>query len=195
MTRFALPTLLLLAALGLPGCADDYEVGTDYRLADEEAPPKAEAEAPESAAPIEAPETPPPADAPAPSTAGAPAGESGAGRPNAGRAGPSPSTAPPSASVKLSAGVALPQSLPIGTVMAFSVDYRFTGGGQRGSSYVWVIVPEKGQPVRQPVQLKPHGTLQGFFELRPENGPFKSHIEDAQGTRISPSVPMASASL
>ena len=168
MTRFPSAAMFLLAALCTLGCTNDYEVAPDYRVGEEKTP--AATDAPEA--------------------------EAKAPQPASGQATPSQSAAPRSAFVKLSAGVALPQSLPMGTVMAFSVDYRFAGGGQSGASYFWVIVPDKGQPVRQPIQLQAHGTLQGFCQqLRPENGPFKSHIEDAQGTRISSSVPMASASL
>lgn len=58
------------------------------------------------------------------------------------------STSPPDAvspatsaqTVKLSAGVALPQSLPDGTVMTFSVDYRFRAEApDAAAQYVWII--------------------------------------------------------
>ena len=107
---------------------------------------------------------------------------------------PRPPTSPPPAayaqpSIRLSAGVALPQSLPIGTTMGFSVDYQFTGGEPGTSPYVWVIEVSKGQTIKQPVQLQARGTLQGFFPpLRPENGPFSTHIEDAHGNRLSKSL-------
>ncbi len=109
---------------------------------------------------------------------------------------PVPSRSLPSAgseqrSIHLSAGVALPQSLPIGTTMGFSVDYQFAGGEPGSSLYLWVIKPSKGQTIKQPVQLRAQGTLQGFFPpLRPENGPFSTHIEDAQGNRLSKSLPL-----
>ena len=106
-----------------------------------------------------------------------------------------PTTPPPAAyaqpSIQLSAGVALPQSLPTGTTMGFSVDYQFTAGEPGSSPYVWVIKPSKGQTIKQPVQLRARGTLQGFCPpLRPENGPFSTHIENAQGNRLSKSLPL-----
>jgi hypothetical protein len=100
------------------------------------------------------------------------------------------------AKVKLSAGVALPQSLPQGTVMTFSVDYQFVQGApDSAGQYLWVIEPAQGKPVEVAVQLEPEGTLQWFAEaLRPENGPFQSHLAEAtpEGGRqaISASVPM-----
>ncbi len=94
--------------------------------------------------------------------------------------------------IKLSAGVALPQSLPTGTAMGMSVDYVFQAGDPLPSqAYVWVIEPGKGSQVKQAVQLKRSGTLQAFFtQLRPEHGPFQSHIEDSNGTRLSKSISM-----
>lgn len=109
---------------------------------------------------------------------------------------PLPSTSvPPAGSeqplIRLSAGVALAQSLPTGTTMGFSVDYQFSGGAPGSSPYVWVIKPAKGQTIKQPVQLQPQGTLYGFFPpLRPDNGPFSTHIEDAHGNRLSKSLPL-----
>ena len=95
-----------------------------------------------------------------------------------------------SASIDLSAGVALPQSLPTGTAMGMSVDYRFTAGEPQPSrQYVWVIEPAMGDPVRQPVRLSTRGTLQAFFpQLHPRNGPFQAHIESPDGSRLSNSV-------
>jgi len=73
--------------------------------------------------------------------------------------------------------------------MGFSIDYQFTAGQPGPSPYVWVIQPGKGQTAKQPVQLQPRGTLQMFvLQFRPENGPFHTHIEDAQGNRLSRSV-------
>ena len=94
------------------------------------------------------------------------------------------------AAIKLSLGVALPQSLPTGTAMGLSVEYAFTEGQPLPSlSYVWVIEPAKGDPVRQPVQLGRSGTLQAFFtQLRPDHGPFSCHIEGSDGNRLSKSI-------
>jgi hypothetical protein len=104
---------------------------------------------------------------------------------------PSTPSSPQQLPIRLSAGVALPQSLPTGTAMGFSVDYQFTAGEPGTSPYLWVIEPTRGQPKRQPVQLRERGTLEGFvLEFRPENGPFHTHIEDANGNRLSPSLPL-----
>ena len=76
--------------------------------------------------------------------------------------------------------------------MGFSVDYQFAGAGpDAAAKYFWIIEPAKGQPLKQPVSLNAEGTLQGFFPpLRPENGPFRCHVEDGLGNRLSPSIPL-----
>jgi hypothetical protein len=88
-------------------------------------------------------------------------------------------------------GVALAQTLPTGTAMGFSVEYEFVGRRPTGSAtFFWVLVPGKGQTVRQPVQLNARGTLQGFVQrFRPEHSPFSTHIEDQSGNRLSKSLP------
>ncbi len=94
--------------------------------------------------------------------------------------------------ILLSAGVAIPQTLPTGTAMGFSVDYRWVEGRPDPSTtYFWVIESAGAPPLRQPVRLQQQGTLQGFaLELRPEHGPFHTQIEDAHGRRLSSSVPL-----
>ncbi len=103
-----------------------------------------------------------------------------------------PETQPPKlsgVSIELSAGTALAQTLPTGTAMGFSVDYRFTNGQpDPTAAYLWVIQPADGQPLAKPVRLQSRGTLQDFApQLRPENGPFHTHIEDQRGARLSES--------
>jgi len=95
-------------------------------------------------------------------------------------------------SIRLSAGTTLAQNLPTGPAMGFSVDYELIGGQPDPSTkYFWVIEPSRGQAVRQPVQLKMRGTLQGFVQqLGPGDGPFKTHIAGADGSRLSPSLPL-----
>jgi hypothetical protein len=95
-------------------------------------------------------------------------------------------------SIQLSTGVALAQTLPTGTAMGFSVDYEFTQGGPNpASQYVWVIEPGKGPPVKFPVRLSRQSTLQVFVpKWRPPDGPFRSHIEDTSGNRLSRSIPL-----
>lgn len=88
-----------------------------------------------------------------------------------------PAQQPP---IKLSAGVALPQTGPTGTLMSFSVDYQFTQGGPDPTAkYVWVIKRSQGDPYQRPVQLNSKGTLQTLIPgWRPEEGPFQSHIAE-----------------
>jgi len=95
-------------------------------------------------------------------------------------------------SIRLSAGVALAQSLPTGTAMGFSVDYEVMSRSPSGSAnFIWVIESKKGQTLKQPVRLQARGTLQGFFPpLRPEHGPFSTHIEDQNGNRLSKAISM-----
>lgn len=99
-------------------------------------------------------------------------------------------------SIMLSAGVALAQSGPEGTLMMFSVDYRFREGSPDNSAkYVWVIQPAKGEPREQVVKLRRQDTLQAIVPpWRPENGPFKSQIDEiaADGSRrpMSQSIDM-----
>ena len=92
--------------------------------------------------------------------------------------------------VRLSAGVALPQTLPDGSVMTFSVDYEFLPGHAPASSggYVLVIQRPHGPPGRFPVQLRAKDTLAVFTNWHPSEGPFHAHLEDASGQRISDSV-------
>ena len=185
MTRSTLTVLLVLTALLALGCLGDYEVATDYGSAStdsmtEQAPgPTAEPPPmgdPSGEAPALSPAEQPVADEPA--------------RPAASPARPTPSRQP---SIRLSTGVALPQSLPTGTAMGFSADYQFVQGEPSPSSpYFWVIRPSKGQPVKLEVRLKRKGTLPPTFvqQFRPEHGPFQGHIEDAEGNRLSPSIPL-----
>jgi len=111
---------------------------------------------------------------------------------------PQPTAAKPQAaptgqpSIRLSAGVALAQTLPAGTAMGFSVDYEFTEGQPNPTSqYVWVIEPGKGPPVKFMVRLSSKDNLLTFVpKWRPENGPFQTHLEDARGNRLSDSLPL-----
>lgn len=80
--------------------------------------------------------------------------------------------------IRLSAGVALPQSLPTGTQIGFSVDYQFhIGSPDPAGQYVWEIKTGDGTIRRVPVQLTGRkGTLNRFMPLRPSDGPFVSRI-------------------
>lgn len=139
----------------------------------------------ENERPVESPAVPPVASVPEAPPAQAPV-------PPAAK----PQAAPPSPgapSIRLSAGVALPQTLPTGTAMGFSVDYEFTQGRPNPSSpYFLVIEAAKGQPLPIKVpRMTSKGTLSGFVRgWRPEHGPFEGHIEDAGGNRLSRSIPL-----
>lgn len=92
--------------------------------------------------------------------------------------------------IRLSAGVALPQTGPDGTLMSFSVDYRLVQGDP-APEYVWVIERAKGVPARQKVKLGRQGNLPILLPgWRPEEGPFHTHIEDGAGKRLSESLPL-----
>lgn len=74
--------------------------------------------------------------------------------------------------------------------MGFSVDYQFANGRPDPSTeYWWVIQTGDGRPLKKPVRLQSKGTLEDFVQqLRPDNGPFQTHIEDQRGTRLSESL-------
>ncbi len=75
--------------------------------------------------------------------------------------------------------------------MSFGVDYQFTEGQPSTAGYVWVIERAQGAPSRQSVRLAKQGTLPVLLPgWRPEDGPFRSHLEDPSGKRVSPSIEM-----
>ena len=105
-------------------------------------------------APSQAPES-----APAPSSAPAPASAPA-------RAPTQPQASAPARRpqrtnlVRLSAGTSLPQSLPTGTTMSFSVDYGLRQKpGNSSIQYFWVIERTMGSPLAIPVKLTAKGTL------------------------------------
>lgn len=82
--------------------------------------------------------------------------------------------------IRLRTAVALPQSLPSGTAMGFSVEYQFLGTQPEGSQvqYVWVIKPPSGQPWEAKVQLQSQGTLQTFVtQWGPVSGTYEMRID------------------
>lgn len=116
---------------------------------------------------------------PAEAAATTPADTPPAADPTYSPAGPTDSS--PKPSIRLSVGIALPQTLPDGTQIGVGVDYKVTSGRLSTSAkYFWVI--EKGQgEVAMEVQLKPQGgNLAGFLpiSIRPEDGPFKTRIDE-----------------
>jgi len=79
---------------------------------------------------------------------------------------------------KLKTGIALPQTLPNGTQIGFSVDYRFrTYTPDPQAQYVWEIRQGNGSVEQLAVQITgKKGTLNQFLPVRPEQGPFSSRI-------------------
>ena len=75
--------------------------------------------------------------------------------------------------------------------MSFSVDYQFAEGQPSPAGYVWVLQRAQGAPSRQPARLATQGNLTVLAPgWRPEDGPFRSHLEDPSGKRVSPSIEM-----
>ena len=90
--------------------------------------------------------------------------------------------------VILKNAVSLPQSLPTGTAMSFSVDYMIrTGDPERSSKFVWILQrTDKQQHAITIPQLQNSDTLQTFvFEWKSREGPFDSYLEEvkANGSR------------
>ena len=112
-------------------------------------------------------------------------------------ANPFPVNQAPAPAFHLSAGAALPQSLPMGTVMSFSVDYQQRGQlPTTGGRMVWVISCNSSKDHLQPVALKSNGTLTAIVPgLRPEAAPFECHLAVVHGSqgrpqKISNTIPL-----
>jgi hypothetical protein len=144
--------------------------------------PATPAPAPPIAQPAGVPATGVPSDAQVP-PAGAVAQVPGATTPTAVPV----ATALSATQVSLSAGVALPQSLPQGTVMGFSVDYEFSGGGPvSGRRYLMVIQPRGGTAAEVEFQPAASGNWTAFVpELGPNQAPFTAQVVELaeDGTR------------
>ncbi|MEX2173665.1 MAG: hypothetical protein WD872_04835 [Pirellulaceae bacterium] len=102
---------------------------------------------------------------------------------------PQTSQAPaPTLAIHLSAGVAVPQSLPEGTQIGVSVDYEIRGELHRSSRYYLVVESSVGE-TRVEVTLSPTGgTIQGFcpVSVRPEHQPFHARIDEHPGGASQP---------
>jgi hypothetical protein len=102
---------------------------------------------------------------------------------------PEPSASTSKPSLRLSVGIALPQTLPDGTQVGVSVDYKLISGSLNSSAkYVWVIESRQGQTAME-VKLSPRGgNLAGYLPLsiRPEDSPFKAWIDEVStsGSRV-----------
>jgi hypothetical protein len=99
-----------------------------------------------------------------------------------------PTTSASKPSIRLSVGIALPQTLPDGTQIGVSVDYKLTGNLNPSAKYLWVIQSRQGETAME-VQLKPQGgNLASFLPIaiRPEDSPFKAWIDEVStsGSRL-----------
>jgi hypothetical protein len=106
--------------------------------------------------------------------------------------------------IQLSAGAALPQTLPKGGVMSFTAEYRFTVSPKNGVRYKLVVQGRGGKTVRVVLpNLKPRGQLPPLFTkaFRSNDGPFKGFIEEwpassgrerpGDGKRVSNVIPLS----
>ena len=179
-------------ALVLTGCEPPSTVQSAKDLITSDGPPK----------PLMPPPPPPPppgedVTAPAVSPALANTPTSPVAR-NAVPPQPAPSTAAettPSATaakpfIKLSVGIALPQTLPDGTQVGVSCDYKLLKPSLNSAAkYLWVIESAKGE-IAMEVQIKPQGgNLAGFLplEIRPGDSPFQARIDEVStsGSRVT----------
>ena len=105
-------------------------------------------------------------------------------------ADPTPRASTAKTFIKLSVGIALPQTLPDGTQVGVSVDYKLLKPSLNSAAkYLWVIESAKGE-IAMEVQIKPEGgNLAGFLplEIRPGDSPFKARIDEvmSSGSRVT----------
>jgi hypothetical protein len=171
--------------LALVGCDDEPKP----RL---KSMPKADTSATQPGTPAPTPSAPKPSTSPPPTaTDSGPSQEQPVPSSPPSAPAPPPPTAPAQLPIQLSTGVALPQTGPEGTLMGFSVDYEFAQGEPNAEGYVWVIERARGAAAKQKAKLSQKGNLMALIQgWQPEDGPFKSHIEDSKGMRQSDSIEM-----
>jgi hypothetical protein len=93
--------------------------------------------------------------------------------------------------VQFTGGQSLEQTTVDGNAVGFHVDYQVIGGEPNSAGYVWVIERAHGSPEKQKVKLERQGKLETMLVgWRSEQGPFHSHLEDADGKQVSESVEM-----
>lgn len=122
----------------------------------------------------------------------------GASAPGQSRIAAQPAEVQPASSfpIRLSAGTALPQTGPEGTVIGFSVDYRSGGYRPAGDAHcVLVVETASGRRAEERVEIAEGGTWTLFVNgWDPEAGPFQAHVAELAGDgsrkRISAKVPL-----
>lgn len=181
---------LVSVILWLAGCSDGYTPAPPPTPSGPVATPTPPPAPPPSAPSKPSPRLPSPAE-----TAGGGSKGPAAAQPQSPPVKPAVSESPqPSAAeqpVRLSMGVALPQTGPQGTLMSFSVEYQAPPNDSTSSEYVWVIERAHGAPNKKSVRLdkQGQGTLSIFINgWRPTEAPFQTHIEDRSGQRLSASI-------
>ncbi|MEX0700970.1 MAG: hypothetical protein WD069_02635 [Planctomycetales bacterium] len=96
---------------------------------------------------------------------------------NGGGAPPETSPPAPPFPIELSLGVALPQTLPEGTAVGCSLEYRFVQGGPDPSwRYAVLAQAANGAQSIHEVPLRQRDTLNWFVAWRPGDGPFHARI-------------------
>jgi hypothetical protein len=90
--------------------------------------------------------------------------------------------------IRLSVGLALPQTLPDGTQVGVSVDYKILGSLKPSAKYLWVVQSAKNEVTMEVKLSQQGGNLANFlpYEIRPEHGPFKARIDEVttSGSRV-----------
>jgi hypothetical protein len=125
---------------------------------------------------VSAPSAPPASVPAAPNTPPSPAAQRAAPTASSGR-------------LRLSAGVALAQSLPDGTSVMISMDYEWIDGGpEAGAEYGWVVELGNGQRMSGAANVsKRRGTVQGILRgIKPDQGPFRGAVFAKRSTGTGP---------
>ena len=91
-----------------------------------------------------------------------------------------PTGGPTQPVIRLRTAVALPQSLPTGTAMGFSLDYVFSLNAPNADSrYVWVIEPPKGEANQSDVKLSDEGSLSRFVtQWGAKTGTYTTYVDE-----------------
>jgi hypothetical protein len=93
----------------------------------------------------------------------------------------------PALPIRLYDETVLEQTTAEGTMMSFSVEYEFAGTGPDPTvQYMLAMQRADGESMKRPEPLARQGTLSAFTPgWRSQHGPFRMHIEDADGKPLS----------